>query len=605
MKSSEKEKLDENATDIIHMSAHDSPINEENVDMNQSRNPTPIGSDQDKSFNMLFRKIEKTADFTDSKDEKDIAINSSTEPTKITLEGEQKKYEKRAEEKVDESAPDIIHMSSDDNSDNEETVEINQPRSLTTTTYYPETLCSDRSRKIEMPTDFTEGKEMSADDSSDYNENVEINQPRDPTSINSDPYTSNSDRVQKIEILTDLTEVQEDMVIDRSTELATRTFIVAQKDYEKKPKDDRLDENASNVIDTLKDDIFDNQENAEMNKPRDPTSIHSKLDKECSTTVTKIKKPTDLTKALEYVAIDSSIEPVLAVQAENVPRKEEDREDNTPTTLKVKWTVPNIAGYFDFDETVRKIEIPTDLAIGDKEVSENIQFELIQKLQVVKAVQTNKRKKNYTTKIVSHLKAITVTECGSRLVLDALLIPLCYSLGLNIEVDKNIDCKFLPNCRFDYCIAKDGKIFGCVETKSIKSLNDSAVAQALLQLLILQTNLLRVDNLGDAFSTKCPLFAVVTDGHRFVYIQLQESVFKFEHEGKKVKVREIAHENDIKCILEQIGYLMNEATAALGGTYLGSSTVTRTNSMNSNKLLPNVIDLDDHYCEDPSIIVID
>ncbi|XP_063405806.1 uncharacterized protein LOC134689764 [Mytilus trossulus] len=574
-------------------------------------------------------------------------------------------------------------MSSDNSSDNEENVEINQPRDITTINYYPETLCSDIVLKIEVPTDFKEVKkdmtidsstepttrtlevtqleyakkleydqldqsapdliQMSADDSSNYKENVEINQPRYPTSKNSDPYTMNSDRVLKIEILTDLTKVQEDIVTDRSTKQTRRTFNVAQKEYEKRPEDDRLDENAVNIIDMLKADIFDTQEHAEMNKQRDPTSIHSKLDKECSTTVTKIEKPTDLTKALEYVAMESSIEPALAIQAENVQRKEEDKEDNTPATLKVsasdlrhidkpfeinrfrdrnenitksrksdidkscsKWTVPNIAGYFDFDETVRKIEISTDLAIGDNEVSEYIQSQLLQKLEVVQAVQTNKSgKNNYTSEIVSHLKSITATECGSRLVLDASLFPLCYSLGLNIEVDKNIDCIFLPNCRFDYCIAKDGKIIGCVETKSIKSLNDSAVAQALLQLLILQMNLLRVNNLGDAFSNKCPLFAVVTDGHRFVYIQLQESVFKFEHEGKKVKVREIAHEDDIKCILEQIGYLMNEATAALGGTNLGSSTVTETNTMNSNTLLPNVIDLDDQNFEDPPIIVID
>lgn len=270
-----------------------------------------------------------------------------------------------------------------------------------------------------------------------------------------------------------------------------------------------------------------------------------------------------------------------------------------------KWTVPNIAEYFDFDETVRKIEMPTDFAIGAEKVSENIQLELIRKLQVFKNVQKYESKQKNYTEILSHLKSITVTECGSRLVLDALLIPLCSSLGLNIEVDKNINCNFLPNCRFDYCIAKDDKLIGCVETKSIKSLNDSAVAQALLQLLILQTNLIRVDNLGDAFSTKCPLFAVVTDGHRFIYIQLQEAVFKFEHEGEKVKVREIAHEDDIKCILEQIGHLMNEATAALGGTNLDSSTVPETNSMSSNKILPNVIDLDYQNCEDSSIIVID
>ncbi|CAG2196697.1 unnamed protein product [Mytilus edulis] len=309
------------------------------------------------------------------------------------------------------------------------------------------------------------------------------------------------------------------------------------------------------------------------------------------------------------VTLQVSADDIFHIKANFEINRLRDRNENIPKSKKSdidkscsKWTIPNIAEYFDFDKSVRKIEMPTYFAIGAEKVSENIQLELIQKLQVFKSVQKHKSKQNNDKEIISHLKSLTATECGSRLVLDALLIPLCASLGLNIEVDKNINCNFLPNCRFDYCIAKGDKLIGCVETKSIKSLNDSAVAQALLQLLILQTNLLRVD---DPLTTKCPLFAIVTDGHRFVYIQLQESVFKFEHEGEKVKVREIAHEDDVKCILEQIGYLMNEATAALKGTNLGSCTVIETNSTSSNNLVPNVINLDDQNSENPHIIVID
>lgn len=105
---------------------------------------------------------------------------------------------RRSEEKLDGSAPDIIHMSSDDSSDNEENVEINQPRDLTTINYYPETLCSDRVLKIETPTDFT--------------------------------------------------EVKEDMTIDSSTEPTTRTLEVTQLEYAKKLEDDKLDQSAPDLI---------------------------------------------------------------------------------------------------------------------------------------------------------------------------------------------------------------------------------------------------------------------------------------------------------------------------------------------------------------------
>ncbi|CAG2205305.1 unnamed protein product [Mytilus edulis] len=423
-----------------------------------------------------------------------------------------------------------------------------------------------------------------------------------------------------------------------------------QEKYEKEKEATAVDNNEPSTTSMSEDNISSHVGNVIINRKIDivtnPTSIKSDIiDNSYRDTVRRIEKAKDFSEALGDVGMDCSIEPgadrVIAVQEENRKGTTENKVDNRPVTLQVsaddiahieanfeinrirdrnenmpkskkcdidkscsKWTVSNIAEYFDFDETVRKIEIPTDLAIGNKEVSENIQLELIRKLQVFKAGQTNKNKQNNTTEIVSHLKSVTVTECGSRIILDALLIPLCHSLGLTIEVETNIDCKFLPNGRFDYCIAKDGKIIGCVETKSIKSLNDSAIAQALLQLLILQTNLLRVDKIGDRLNTKCPLFAIVTNGHRFVYIQLQEYVFKFEHEGKKVKVREIAHEDDIKCILEQIGYLMNEATAALGVTNMVSSKGTGTNSMHgSNNPMSNVIDLDDSYCKDQPIII--
>ncbi|XP_063418226.1 uncharacterized protein LOC134701008 [Mytilus trossulus] len=443
-------------------------------------------------------------------------------------------------------------------------------------------------------------------------------------------------------------ELFADKTMESRTEQATGSSKEVHEKYEQEKEATKLDNNEPGTISMSQDNVSSHVGNVKINRKIDivtnPTSMKSDIDNSYRDTVRRIEKSTDFSEALGDGGMDGSAEPgadtVIAVQVENRKGTTKNKVDNRPVTLQVsaddichikanfeinrlrdrnenipkskksdidkpysKWTIPNIAEYFDFDKSVRKIEMPTYFAIGAEKVSENIQLELFQKLQVFKSVQKHKSKQNNDKESISHLKSLTVTECGSRLVLDALLIPLCASLGLNIEVDKNINCNFLPNCRFDYCIAKDDKLIGCVETKSIKSLNDSAVAQALLQLVILQTNLLRVD---DPLTAKCPLFAVVTDGHRFVYIQLQESVFKFEHEGEKVKVREIAHEDDVKCILEQIGYLMNEATAALlKGNNLGSCTVIETNSTSSNNLVPNVINLDDQKSENPHIIVID
>ncbi|CAC5426276.1 unnamed protein product [Mytilus coruscus] len=270
-------------------------------------------------------------------------------------------------------------------------------------------------------------------------------------------------------------ELFADSTTESQTEQATGSLKEVQEKYEKEKEAAEADNNAPGATAMSADNIFSEVVNVEINRKIDrvanPTSIKSDIDNSYREPVRKIEKPTDFSEALEDVVMDSSIEPASfrleAVQDENMKRKEEDKEDNTPATLKVsagdlcyidkpfeinrfrdrnenipkskksdidkscsKWTVPNIAEYFDFDETVRKIEMPTDFAIGAQKVSENIQLELIRKLQVFKAVQKYKSKQKNYTEILSHLKSITVTECGSRLVLDALLIPLCSSLKL-------------------------------------------------------------------------------------------------------------------------------------------------------------------------------
>jgi hypothetical protein len=47
-----------------------------------------------------------------------------------------------------------------------------------------------------------------------------------------------------------------------------------------------------------------------------------------------------------------------------------------------------------------------------------------------------------------------------------------------------------------------------------------------------------------------PFFAIVTDGHRFIYIQLKGSSLGFEHNGDKLRIREVRKESDFKDILQ-------------------------------------------------------
>jgi hypothetical protein len=55
-----------------------------------------------------------------------------------------------------------------------------------------------------------------------------------------------------------------------------------------------------------------------------------------------------------------------------------------------------------------------------------------------------------------------------------------------------------------------------------------------------------------------PVFAIVTDGHRFIYMQLKGSSLGFEHDGNKLRIRKVQEEGDFKDILNHIKFLVEE-----------------------------------------------
>lgn len=235
--------------------------NEENVDMNQSRNSPSISSDLDRSCNMTARKIESTTEITEFEVKEDSAIDISTEPTTISKEVAKKKYENSPkEEKLDENATDVIHILTDDRSDNDKNVDWNQPRDTMPINFDLDTLCGDRVLRFEMPTAFT--------------------------------------------------EVEEDE-INNSTKSSTVSLEVTQKEYEKSPEKDKFDENATDITHMSAHDSSDNEKNVDMNNLRNPTPISSDVDKFCNMTCRKIEKTANFTcsKVEEDIAKNSSTEP--------------------------------------------------------------------------------------------------------------------------------------------------------------------------------------------------------------------------------------------------------------------------------------------------------
>jgi hypothetical protein len=243
----------------------------------------------------------------------------------------------------------------------------------------------------------------------------------------------------------------------------------------------------------------------------------------------------------------------------NIVRKRV-RNKPTPSTTKPDmdkscsiWSISNIAKYFSFDNCVTRIEMPTSFTPYPEHIYEMVQNDIHCRSKIVRGIDLEEI--TFNSNFLGQMISITSIEAGSRLVVDALLVPLCSELGLQFEVEKSIDYNFLPYCRFDYCIRKEQHIIGCIETKSVKTLSDKSVAQAVLQLIVLQTTLMETETPTVDISSSSP-FAIVTDGHRFIYMQLIGSSLGFEHDGDQLRIRKVENEGDFKDILNHIRFLV-------------------------------------------------
>ena len=241
-----------------------------------------------------------------------------------------------------------------------------------------------------------------------------------------------------------------------------------------------------------------------------------------------------------------------------------DQDNPTPSRTQADmdkscstWSISNIAEYFNVVDCVDNLEIPTDLTSFPENFYEMVQTDIRCRSEIARGIELEERTFNSYSHLLRIMIPITSTATGSRLVLEALLVPLCSSLDLKLEVGKSIYCNFLPNCIFDYCIRKGEHIIGCIKAASVKSLTSDSVAQAILQLIILQTTLMETATSTVVISA-FPLFAIVTDGHRFIYMQLIGSSLRFENGRDELRIREVREEGDFKDILNHIRFLVGE-----------------------------------------------
>ena len=141
------------------------------------------------------------------------------------------------------------------------------------------------------------------------------------------------------------------------------------------------------------------------------------------------------------------------------------------------------------------------------------------------------------------------TETDSRMILDAILQPLCAAKGLTLRCEQTLTCDELPNSRYDYIIYFEKKPIGIVEAKRQSCVCDKSVAQLINQLLLLSAE--------DPYVFR---FGVLSDAHRFILAGVsQKKVVFFQTNVDAIQIRFMKSEENLLSITDEIAWLIDLA----------------------------------------------
>ncbi|XP_062594561.1 uncharacterized protein LOC134255978 [Saccostrea cucullata] len=234
------------------------------------------------------------------------------------------------------------------------------------------------------------------------------------------------------------------------------------------------------------------------------------------------------------------------IRAERTPNKKDDIDK--PCS---QWNLDLFSRYFDFESSVEELDLQQNLCENELQVDQMIS-EFKRRIHIASStVKFFGHEKEET--LTCNFESLCRTEVGTRLILNEIFFPLCSCLNLSVEIERNVDCSYLPNCKFDYRIVNsNGEVIGAVEAKSSRSLKPDSVVQAVLELCILQTErLTRKTN-----NKNMPLFNILTDGVRYVFIVLQGDKLQFEQRFNKIRVREMTTWDSVKNLYKSLLHLM-------------------------------------------------
>ena len=253
----------------------------------------------------------------------------------------------------------------------------------------------------------------------------------------------------------------------------------------------------------------------------------------------------------EYLKSVVSSRDVKDVDGDVELSRQRERVKRSPTKMKkdidqscCKWDMIMFARHFDFDSVVFPLHFPPSYTGSSDELT-----------YVQKAVKREVSRRRFAISEPdldikgSFFKRMRTNESGVRLLLDAIFLPICSELGLKIEVNKSVDCSYLVNCIFDYRLTRNGQVIGCIEAKSATGLCNKSIVQAVLQLTILQAERFQME------TEVPPLFNIVTDGVRYIFIQLSGKKLRFEFDKKKTLL--INRSEDISDLKKMLPKILN------------------------------------------------
>ena len=143
------------------------------------------------------------------------------------------------------------------------------------------------------------------------------------------------------------------------------------------------------------------------------------------------------------------------------------------------------------------------------------------------------------------------TEFNTRMILDAIVQPLCVYKGLTLRSEITLRSQYLPSNRYDYIMYYETySPIGVVEAKRQGCLKDDSVVQLLVQLLLLSEG-----SANNEF-----YFGVLSDAYRFIFAGVsKQKVWFFQTSENQLEITTVNSDDDVRSIVGKMSWLIDLA----------------------------------------------